>query len=90
MIKQLFAKFSIFPFNLYQSFGGGAKWEFQVVYSMELLMGLLLLIPNYSTEEQAMVIQQFSAALGLILINKIFFYSFTTFYHRLYRHTKLY
>jgi hypothetical protein len=42
-------------------------------------MGLLLLIPNYSTEEQAMIIQQFSAALGLILINKISFYSFTTF-----------
>lgn len=55
------------------------KWEFQVAYSMELVMGLLLLIPNYSTEEQAMIIQQFSAALGLILLNKIFFYSFTTF-----------
>ena len=86
VIKQLFAEFSIFPFGV----GGGAKWEFQVVYSVELLMGLLLLIPNYSTEEQAMIIQQFSVALGLILINKIFFYSFTTFYHRLYRDTKLY
>lgn len=42
-------------------------------------MGLLLLIPNYSTERQTMIIQQFSAALGLILINKISFYSFTTF-----------
>lgn len=93
VIKQLFAKFSIFPFfNLYQSFGVGGvdKWEFQVAYSMELLMGLLLLIPNYSTEEQAMIIQQFSAALGLILLNKIFFYSFYHIYHRLYRHTKLY
>lgn len=91
--NQTVAEFSIFPFfNLYQSFGvgSGTKWEFQVVYSMELLMGLLLFIPNYSTEEQAMIIQQFSVALGLILINKILFYSFTTFYHRLYRDTKLY